>query len=82
MGATEYRVIERVHDGRHTIVDRAVRTSDDVAVYLKAVRGPYPLPTVVARFRRECALTKRLSSPAVVDVLSVEERELSDPPGC
>ncbi|MDH5682574.1 MAG: AAA family ATPase, partial [Spirochaetota bacterium] len=68
---TEYHIKDILHVGRHSIVHRAIRKSDQSPVILKSLNIQYPTGKDIARFRREFEITKSLSLKGVVAVNSL-----------
>src|SRR5690349_24523538 len=53
---------EKLHEGRSTLVHRAIRSSDGEPVVLKILQGDNILPETLARFKREFEITHSLNS--------------------
>jgi PAS domain S-box-containing protein len=53
---------EKLHEGRSTLVHRAIRSSDGEPVVLKILQGDNILPQTLARFKREFEITHSLNS--------------------
>ena len=69
---TGFEFREKLHEGRSTLVHRAVRLSDGEPVVLKMLQGGNLPPETLARFRREFEITHSLNSANKdVDVLGV-----------
>jgi predicted ATPase/class 3 adenylate cyclase len=72
MPSTNYGNLEKIHEGKRTIVYRARRTSDGRRVVLKTLRGPYPPPEQATRFRRELDTTRGANGPGAIEVLAFD----------
>ena len=59
---TGFEFREKLHEGRSTLVHRAVRLSDGEPVVLKMLPGGNLPPETLARFRREFEITHSLNS--------------------
>ena len=60
---------QKIHQGERSVLSRAVRAEDGRAVVLKELRGAYPLPATMARFRREYEIQRAAGCPYVVEAL-------------
>ena len=61
---TGFEFREKLHDGRSTLVYRAVRRSDGAPVVLKMLKDAYASSEFLARFKREFELTFSLKGSA------------------
>ncbi len=68
-----YTIGEIVHQGGKSIVYRARRDADQAPVMIKVLRGDYPTPVEIARFRRQYEITRDLDLPSVVKSHAYEE---------
>ena len=59
---TDFEFREKLHEGRSTLVHRAIRASDGIPVVLKVLQGANSFPETLARFRREFEITHSLNS--------------------
>src|SRR5688572_19668888 len=59
---TGFEFREKLHEGRSTLVHRAVRVSDGQPVVLKILQEGSIFPQTLARFRREFEITHSLNS--------------------
>ncbi|MEZ4266496.1 MAG: adenylate/guanylate cyclase domain-containing protein [Myxococcota bacterium] len=66
MDIRQLTAIEPLHEGAQALVYRARRASDGLAVIAKILRGPYPTPDAVRRFRREAEITQRVQGPGII----------------
>lgn len=72
---TDYKLTERLRDGRYAIVSRGVRESDGRPVIIKQLRELYPLPSRVAELQRELDLTNLAASDGVIAAYEIEQYE-------
>ena len=70
-----YRYLSTIHDGRATVVSRAVREADGLRVVIKAQKQRVPAPVELARFRRERDILNRIESDHVVSCLDLAEED-------
>ena len=61
---TGFEFREKLHEGRSTLVYRAIRRSDGAPVVLKMLKDAYASSEFLARFKREFEITARLKGPA------------------
>ena len=59
---TGFEFREKLHEGRSTLVHRAVRQTDGAPVVFKILQGLNILPETLARFKREFEITSSLNS--------------------
>ena len=57
-----YRISEQIYESAGTLVYRAKRETDNQPVILKILKGEYPSPQSIARFKREYEVTRNLNS--------------------
>ncbi|MBD2241602.1 AAA family ATPase, partial [Aulosira sp. FACHB-113] len=67
-----YRISEELYNGSRTIVYRAVRESDSVAVVIKLLKNPYPSFSELLLFRNQYTIGKNLTSPLIIQTYSLE----------
>ncbi|BAY92894.1 hypothetical protein FDUTEX481_05798 [Tolypothrix sp. PCC 7601] len=67
-----YRISEKIYNGSRTIVYRAVRESDSVAVVIKLLKNPYPSFSELLLFRNQYTIGKNLHSPLIIQTYSLE----------
>ncbi|BAZ00416.1 two-component hybrid sensor and regulator [Tolypothrix tenuis PCC 7101] len=67
-----YRINEELYNGSRTIVYRAVRESDSVAVVTKLLKNPYPSFSEMLLFRNQYTIGKNLTSPLIIQTYSLE----------
>jgi len=70
-----YRNIERIYEGRHSLVFRAARVSDGQPVILKRLKDELPPVAEMARLEQEFKVTRSLNLPGVVAVYALERDE-------
>lgn len=75
MDIRELTAMQPLHEGAQALVYRARRVSDGLAVIAKVLRGPYPTPDAVRRFRREAEITRRVQGPGII---GLHEARLDD----
>lgn len=59
---SDFEIIEKIHEGRNTVVQRAIQLSDGRLVILKMLKESYASPETRARFKREFEITVSLNS--------------------
>src|SRR5262245_36348146 len=64
---TGYELKEKLHEGRNTLVHRAIRKSDGMPVVLKMLKDGNLAPEARARFKREFEMTASLNTSADAD---------------
>jgi len=57
-----FEIIEKLHEGRNTLVQRAIQLSDGRLVVLKMLKESFASPETRARFKREFNITALLNS--------------------
>jgi len=68
-----YTIAERLYESASSLIYRARRDADDLAVVLKILKKEYPTPEELARFEREYAITRQLSDiDGVIKAYSLE----------
>jgi serine/threonine protein kinase len=68
-----YQVITKLYESSNSLVYRARREADEQPVVLKMLKGDYPSPERIARFKREYEVTRSLA-PSTTDVPSASEQ--------
>ncbi len=68
-----YRVEQELYASESSVVVRARRESDGLAVVIKLLRDEYPGREALARLRREHAILKALSVPEVPKAMALEQ---------
>lgn len=63
-----YHISEIIYESRHSLIYRAQRESDGLPVVLKQLKGEYPPPDELARFRREYEMTRTIQSSGIIEV--------------
>ncbi len=53
--------LSRIYDGRFSMVFRALRSDDGLPVVLKMLKGAYPSPQALVRYRHEYDITRSLA---------------------
>src|SRR5215510_15118199 len=59
-----YKLKETLHEGRNSIVHRAIRSADGKLVVLKILSDSRASPETIARFKREFEMTASLNTSA------------------
>ncbi|BAZ00418.1 serine/threonine protein kinase with two-component sensor domain [Tolypothrix tenuis PCC 7101] len=67
-----YRISEELYNGSRTIVYRAIRERDSVAVVIKLLKNPYPSFSELLLFRNQYTIGKNLNSPLIIQTYSLE----------
>lgn len=67
-----YCLIEPLYAGSRTIVYRAIRESDQLAVVIKVLQQAYPTFSDLLQFRHQYTIAKTLKSPGVVRPIDLE----------
>jgi len=68
-----YKVTEQLYNGKRSLVQRAIRLSDQKKVIIKLLKSEFPSVQDLARSSREFEILTRLKMPEVVPVLSLEK---------
>ena len=69
----DYQVDTQLYESVESLIYRAHRRSGNTPVILKLLKGDYPSPEQLARFRREYELTRRLQElDGIIQVFSFE----------
>ncbi len=55
-----YRILEKIYESHHSIAFRGQREQDNLSVVLKMLKGDYPPPSELARYRREFEIATSL----------------------
>ena len=66
-----YEVIGRIHESVSSLVLRARREADGLSVILKVLKGDYPSPEEVERYRREYEITRDLCCDGAICALDL-----------
>jgi len=72
----EYTNITEIYESNHSIVYQAIRASDRVSVFLKALKPELSIPAEIARYQQEYEITHLLNSENLAGVIvaySIEE---------
>lgn len=72
-----YQVSEKLYESPRSLVYRAQRDADRVAVILKVWRQEYPSPLAIARFQMEYNILRSLDLPGVVQAYGLEAYQQS-----
>ena len=67
-----YQITEQLYAGTHTLVYRAIRTSDQHPVVIKILRNEYPHFNELIGFRNQYTIAKNLDLPSIIKPLSLE----------
>lgn len=70
-----YEIIEKIYESSKTLVYRAVRSSDQKPVVIKALKNKYPTPREIAVFRKQYTLANHLDILGIVRPYSLEEQD-------
>ena len=66
MQISGYAISEKIYESRRSLIYRAQRKRDGLAVILKQLKNDYPPPEELARFRREYEMTCAIESEGVI----------------
>src|SRR5919108_5907154 len=64
---SDFELKEILHDGKNTLVRRAIRRTDSKPVILKILKASYASSETLARFKREYEITASLNPSAKAD---------------
>ncbi|MDF5737816.1 MULTISPECIES: AAA family ATPase [unclassified Nostoc] len=67
-----YQIIEQLYSGSRTLVYRAVREGDRLAVVIKLLKREYPTFSELIQFRNQYAIAKNLDIPRIIKPYSLE----------
>ena len=67
-----FLVEERIYESVHSVVYRAKQAEGDKPVILKTLRGAYPDPQEILRYRREYETTRRLNDTGIPRPIGLE----------
>jgi len=70
---TGYRTVEKVHESMRSVVFKGQRSADDLPVILKLLKGDYPAPEDLARYRREYEIAAGLEIEGAIKPLALEK---------
>ena len=70
-----YKITEKLHDGKHTLVFRAHRDSDGESVVLKLPQSDYPTRRELERLQHEYDIARMLNDPGVVRAYGLEQQD-------
>jgi len=70
-----YNVVQKIYEGKKTIIYSGVRLNDGIPVLLKLLYAEYPNLYDVARLKKEYELNQRIHSNNVVKIYSIEHYE-------
>lgn len=68
-----YQFIEKVYESNKSLVYRGYRTADNLPVIFKILKGDYPSPLELNRYRQTYEIAQHLNSDAVVKVHALEK---------
>ncbi len=68
----DYQIIERVYSGSRTLVNREVRTRDQLPVVIKLLTNDYPTFSELVQFRNQYTIAKNLHQPGIIQIYSLE----------
>ncbi|BAZ39680.1 multi-sensor signal transduction multi-kinase [Calothrix sp. NIES-4101] len=72
-----YRVCTPLYDGSRTVVYRAFRKTDSLAVVIKLLKNPYPSFQELVQFRNQYTIVKNFNFPGIIQAHSLEPFENS-----
>jgi len=75
MQIPNYRFVERIHEGRHSLVFRAVRVADGLPVIIKRLKEDLPPVAKMARLEHEFKVVRPVNLPGVVAAYALERTE-------
>jgi predicted ATPase/signal transduction histidine kinase/tRNA A-37 threonylcarbamoyl transferase component Bud32 len=67
-----YSLRQKIHEGQHSIIFRAINETDRTPVVIKILKGEYPSPRALAHLRREYQILRELDLPGVIRVYGLE----------
>ncbi|HET9952973.1 MAG TPA: protein kinase, partial [Polyangiaceae bacterium] len=67
--------LDKIHDGKRSVVYRARLRESKRPVIAKVLRGPYPSPEQQSRFRREYEVGRALHGPHIIETIALETGE-------
>jgi PAS domain S-box-containing protein len=67
-----YLLTEELYNGSKTVVYRAIRELDGLAVVIKLLKNPDPNFSELAQFRNQYTITKNLQLPGIIQTYSLE----------
>ena len=72
-----YQVTEEQYCGTNTVIYRAIRESDHLAVVLKTATGECPTAEQLGRYRHEFEIINLIKSDRIIKVISIEQEEMA-----
>ena len=70
-----YRITEKLSESSNSLVYRGYREADDRPVVLKVFNNVYPSPELIASFKREYEILRRLNLPGVVKAYALKQEQ-------
>lgn len=67
-----YTLAEQLYESAHSLIYRGHHNADNLPVILKMLKGEYPRPEELARFKREYEMTRSLDIDGVISVYALE----------
>lgn len=67
-----YQIEEKLHESYNSYVFRAIKVETKLPVVIKILKGEYPNPERIVRFKREFEILKNLSIDGVIKAYSLE----------
>ncbi|MEA5574477.1 AAA family ATPase [Calothrix sp. UHCC 0171] len=67
-----YKVSKPLYDGSRTVVYRAFRKTDSLAVVIKLLKNPYPSFQELVQFRNQYTIVKNFNFPGIIQAHSLE----------
>jgi len=74
---TGYTTTEELYESGHSLIFRGWRNADNLPVIIKLLKGDYPTPEEIVRFKREYEITRNLDIDGVVKVYALEQYQNS-----
>lgn len=67
-----YKIIEKIHNGRKSVIYRAVRQDDKTPVIIKLLKSRHPNSLEISSLWREYEIAERINSERIVRPLGIE----------
>lgn len=67
-----YQVLEQIYESANSVVYRASREQDDLAVILKVLKEDYPAPAELTRYKQEYEIARNLELDGIVKAYGLE----------
>ncbi len=72
-----YQIVERIYQSKSSLVYRALENHNDSSVILKVLKGSYPTPRELTRYRQEYEITRSLKVANVIQAYDLQRYENS-----